>query len=63
MEEDLKKVRKRSVETQFVIMGDRNTRIGNLEIRLQYTWENSETNDKNSDKGYEGRNSRDSNQW
>lgn len=44
-------------------MGDGKTRIGSFKIRLWHMWKTYETIDKNSDKGIEGRNSRDSTQW
>jgi hypothetical protein len=49
----------RFVETEFVTTGDGNATIRNLQINYPHTWNSSDLTDRSSDKGYEGRNRKD----
>jgi len=49
----------RFVETEFVTTGDGNAMIRNMQINFPHTWNSSDMTDRSSDKGYEGRNRKD----
>ena len=47
------------MEIEFVTISDGVAKIRNLQINFPYTWNSSDTTDGSSDKGYEGRNRKD----
>jgi hypothetical protein len=55
----MRKAKDRLVKTKFVKMGDKNAKISNLQIHLLHTVNSFDMTDSSSDKGYEGRKSKD----